>query len=80
VVLLFSDGCDTSGEAEIVPPIAELRRTVRRLYWINPMQARLQRGGLVSSSPLMAAKSYIDGQISGDSLRSLETLARVMAR
>jgi len=80
VVLLFSDGCDTSSAQELMEPLAAMRKQVRRVFWINPMQARLQRGGLVSSSPLMAGKSYIDGQISGDSLRSLASLARTLSR
>lgn len=80
VVLLFSDGCDCCAPDEMIPPFEELRRNVRRIFWVNPMKARLERGGLESSSPIMAARSFIDGQVSGDSLRALETLARVMSR
>lgn len=80
VVLLFSDGCDCCGGDEVIRPVATLRRYVRRLYWVNPMQARLESIGMTSTSPLMAAKSYIDGCISGDSLRSLESLARIITR
>ncbi len=80
VVLLFSDGCDTCSADEVIAPISELKRYVRRLYWINPMQARLEHMGMQSSSPLMQAKSYIDGCISGDSLRSLEGLSRIISR
>lgn len=80
VALLFSDGCDTCSGDEVVPEVATLKRFVRRLYWVNPMQARLEGAGLTSASPLMAAKSYIDGCVSGDSLRSLEKLARVITR
>lgn len=80
VVLIFSDGCDTTAVDEMIPPFEHMARAVRRIYWINPMKARLDKAQLISSSPLMAAKSYIDGQICGDSLRSLEALARVLSR
>ncbi len=78
VVLLISDGCDVSLEDEIVAPVRELRQKVRKVFWINPIEARLQRAGLKSSSPLMHASAYIDEIVSGDSLHSLERLARLL--
>ncbi len=80
VVLLMSDGCDTSGVDEIIGPLGDIRRRVRRVFWVNPVQARLERANMVSSSPLSLASQFIDGQISGDSIKSLEQLARVLSR
>ena len=80
VVLLMSDGCDTSDVDEIMSPLSDIRRRVRRVYWINPIQARLERANMTSSSPLSLASQFIDGQISGDSIKSLEQLARVLSR
>lgn len=79
VVLLISDGCDISEPDELLEPMRELRATGRKLFWINPMQERLERAGLVSSSPLMGSESYIDEFVSGDSLQSLERLARLLS-
>lgn len=80
VVLLFSDGCDTCEPDEIIAPLREMKRHVRRIYWVNPMQARLEAAGMRSASPLMGARCSIDGCVSGDSLRSLESLARMITR
>lgn len=80
VILLMSDGCDTCQAEEILAPLGDIRRRVRKLYWINPIQARLERINLISTSPLNEAKEFIDGQISGDSIQSLQKLARLLSR
>ncbi|GJM02806.1 MAG: VWA domain-containing protein [Rhodomicrobium sp.] len=79
VVLLFTDGCDTSPPEELRKPLRELRANVRRVFWINPLRERLLKSGLTSSSPLAAASGAIDAQLSGDSFRSLAALARVLS-
>lgn len=79
VVLLMTDGCDTSPVEELRRPIADLKSAVRKLYWVNPLKARLNEAGLASASPLSELRCSIDAEVSGDSFRSLEKLARVLS-
>lgn len=79
IVLLMSDGCDTSPAEEVARPLRHLRRDVRKVFWVNPLRERLLQMGLTSSSPLAASGSAIDAEVSGDSLRSLSRLARLLS-
>ncbi len=79
VVLLMTDGCDTTPVSELQRPIADLKSAARKLYWVNPLKERLNQAGLCSASPLSELRCSIDAEVSGDSFRSLEKLARVLS-
>ena len=76
VVVVLSDGWDR-GEPELLEAeMARLRRSAHRLVWLNPLAAHpgfepLARG-------MRAAVPHTDELLAGNSLASLEELARIL--
>jgi uncharacterized protein with von Willebrand factor type A (vWA) domain len=74
VVLLVSDGWDRGDPALISRELARLRRSCRRLIWLNPLL------GSASYQPLtrgmQAALPHVDDFLPAHNLASLEDLAR----
>lgn len=74
VVLIISDGWDRGDPAQLVRELARLRRSCRRLVWLNPLL------GSVNYEPLTrgmrAALPLVDDFLPAHNLVSLEQLAR----
>ena len=73
VVLIVSDGWDRGDPAALARELARVRRSCRRLVWLNPLL------GSVNYEPLtrgmQAALPYIDDFLPAHNLASLEQLA-----
>jgi hypothetical protein len=77
-VVLLSDGWDRGEPDELAAELGRLRRCAHELIWLNPHKARdgyepLTRG-------MVAALPHLDAFLAGNSLRSLEELARRLER
>lgn len=74
VVLIVSDGWDRGDPALLARELARVRRSCRRLIWLNPLL------GSASYEPLtrgmQAALRYVDDFLPAHNLASLEQLAR----
>lgn len=78
VVLVLSDGLDRGDPALLGREMAHLRRSCRRLLWLNPLL------GLDGYQPLaggmQAALPWVDGFLAVHNLESLERLAGELRR
>jgi uncharacterized protein with von Willebrand factor type A (vWA) domain len=77
VVVLLSDGWDRGDPEQLAAEIARLRRSAHALVWLNPLAAApgyepLTRG-------MVAALPHVDHLLAGNSIRSLEELAELLA-
>ena len=77
IVVILSDGWDRGDPAEMAEQMARLKRTAHRVVWVNPLKAG--PGYEPTARGMAAALPYIDEFLEGHSLRSLETLADVLA-
>jgi len=76
VVVLLSDGWDRGDPDELAEEMARLRRCARRLVWLNPLKAHPDYEPLTRG--MRAALPHVDDFLAGNSLASLEQLARVL--
>jgi hypothetical protein len=76
VVVILSDGWDRGDPEELAGEMARLRRSAHRLVWLNPLAASPDYEPLARG--MMAAVPYADRLLPGNSLASLEELARVL--
>jgi uncharacterized protein len=76
VVVILSDGWDR-GEPELLEAeMARLRRSAHRLVWLNPLASHPDFEPLTRG--MRAAVPHTDELLSGNSLASLEELARIL--
>ncbi len=77
VVVVLSDGWDR-GEAEVLgEQMARLRRVTHELIWVNPLKA--SPGYAPLAAGMAAALPHVDRFVAGNSYRSLEDLADILA-
>jgi hypothetical protein len=76
VVVILSDGWDRGDPAELGAEMARLRRSAHRVVWLNPLAASPDYEPLARG--MMAAVPYADRLLPGNSLASLQELARVL--
>lgn len=76
VVVILSDGWDRGDPAELGAEMARLRRSAYQVVWLNPLAASPDYEPLARG--MMAAVPYADRLLPGNSLASLEELARVL--
>ena len=76
VIVILSDGWDR-GEPELLEAeMARLRRSAHRLVWLNPLAAHPDFEPLTRG--MRAAVPHTDELLAGNSLASLEELARIL--
>jgi uncharacterized protein with von Willebrand factor type A (vWA) domain len=78
VVVLFSDGFDTHGAADLSAQLAPLHDSVRGLIWANPLLARYADDEALDG-PLAAASQHLDHVVEANTLASLEALGTILA-
>jgi uncharacterized protein with von Willebrand factor type A (vWA) domain len=76
VVVVLSDGWDRGDPAQLEAEMARLRRSARRLVWLNPLAAHPDFEPLTRG--MRAAVPYTDELLAGNSLASLEELACIL--
>ncbi|MDX6566810.1 MAG: uncharacterized protein QOE10_2472, partial [Gaiellales bacterium] len=77
VVLIVSDGWEREGTELVTREMARLARAAYAVVWVNPLKGDPRYQPLAGG--MRAALPYIDRFISGHNVRSLETLAAVLA-
>jgi len=77
VVVVLSDGWDRGDPARLGAEMARLHRVARRVVWANPLKA--SPGYLPVARGMAAALPWVDDFVEGHTLRSLETLAVIVA-
>ena len=77
LVVILSDGWDRGDPAGMAEQMTRLKRTAHRVVWVNPLKAG--PGYEPTARGMAAALPHIDEFLEGHSLRSLETLADVLA-
>ena len=77
VVLIVSDGWERDGHRARAREMARLSRAAYAVVWVNPLKGDPRYQPLAGG--MRAALPYIDRFISGHNVRSLETLAAVLA-
>ena len=77
VVLLISDGWDRGDPQLLGDEILRLQRNAHRLIWLNPLLG--SPGYEPMTRGMMAALPYVDDFRSVHNLKSLDTLAAVLA-
>lgn len=75
-VVVLSDGWDRGDPAVLAEQARRLQRVAHRLIWVNPLVAT--PGFAPLARGMAAALPHIDALVEGHSLRSLESLARVI--
>ncbi len=73
VVIIVSDGWERDDPAQLAREMATLRRSCRRLIWLDPLAGR--PGFEPSTQGLVAALPYVDEFVACANLASLEHLA-----
>jgi hypothetical protein len=76
-VVVVSDGWDRGDTDVLGEQMARLQRVAHRIIWANPLKAR--PGFAPVAGGMAAALPHVDQLVEGHSLRSLETLAEVIA-
>jgi uncharacterized protein with von Willebrand factor type A (vWA) domain len=76
IVVILSDGWDRGDPEQLSAEIERLRRSARRLVWLNPLAAHAEYEPLTRG--MQAAIPYVDELLAGNSLKSLQHLADVM--
>jgi uncharacterized protein with von Willebrand factor type A (vWA) domain len=74
VVLVLSDGWDSGDPAELGATMAELRRRVSRVFWLNPLAG--SPGYRPETRGMVAALPHVDVFASAHNLESLRVLVR----
>jgi uncharacterized protein len=77
VVLIVSDGWERDRNELVTREMAKLSRAAYAVVWVNPLKGDPRYQPLAGG--MRAALPYIDRFISGHNVRSLETLAAVLA-
>lgn len=77
VVLIVSDGWERDGTELVTREMAKLSRAAYAVVWVNPLKGDPRYQPLAGG--MRAALPYIDRFLSGHNVRSLETLAAVLA-
>jgi hypothetical protein len=77
IVVLLSDGWDRGDPDVLAREMARLGRVAHRVVWVNPLKA--SPGYAPLTRGMVAALPHVDRFIEGHSLRSLESLAEVVA-
>ena len=76
--MILSDGWDRGDPDLLAAEMARLRRSAHRLVWLNPLAAHPDYAPLTRG--MRAAIPYADHLLAGNSLASLEELARSWRR
>jgi hypothetical protein len=76
VVVILSDGWDRGDPEQLDVEMARLRRAAHRLVWLNPLAAHPDYEPLTRG--MRAAVPHTDELLAGNSLASLEELARIL--
>ncbi len=76
VVVILSDGWDRGDPELLDAEMARLRRSAHRLVWLNPLAAHPDFEPLTRG--MRAAVPHTDELLAGNSLASLEELARIL--
>jgi uncharacterized protein len=76
VVVLLSDGWDRGDPIELHNEVARLARCAHRLIWLNPLKAHPDYEPLTRG--MQSALPHVDHFRAGNSLQSLEELARLL--
>jgi uncharacterized protein with von Willebrand factor type A (vWA) domain len=77
IVVILSDGWDRGDPALLAEEMARLRRTARRVIWLNPLKA--QPGYQPLTRGMQAALPFSDAFLPAESIHSLEQLGDVLA-
>jgi uncharacterized protein len=77
VVVIVSDGWERDDPALLAREMARLARAAYAVVWVNPLKGRA--GYQPLSGGIRAALPFVDRFLPGHNLRSLETLAGVLA-
>lgn len=77
VVVLLSDGWERGDTAELGEQMERLHRVTHELIWVNPLKA--SPGYEPLAAGMAAALPHIDRFVPGNSFRSLEELASILA-
>jgi uncharacterized protein with von Willebrand factor type A (vWA) domain len=77
VVLIVSDGWEREGSELVAREMARLSRAAYALVWVNPLKGDPRYQPLAGG--MRAALPFIDRFVSGHNVRSLESLAVVLA-
>jgi uncharacterized protein len=77
VVLIVSDGWERDGNELVAREMARLSRAAYAVIWVNPLKGDPRYQPLAGG--MRAALPFVDRFISGHNVRSLETLASVIA-
>ncbi len=75
-VVMLSDGWDRGDPTVLGEQVRRLQRVAHRLIWVNPLMAT--PGFAPLARGMAAALPHLDALVEGHSLRSLESLARVI--
>jgi len=78
VVVVLSDGWDRGDPALMARAMARLRLLAHRILWVNPLAAASEYQPLARG--MAAALPYLDLLVPGESVRSLEEVARILSR
>jgi hypothetical protein len=76
IVVVLSDGWDRGDPDELAAEMARLRRCAHRVVWLNPLAADPRYEPLTRG--MQAALPHVDHLLPGNSIASLEALARLM--
>jgi uncharacterized protein with von Willebrand factor type A (vWA) domain len=76
VVVILSDGWDRGDPELLEAEMGRLRRSAHRLVWLNPLAAHPDFEPLARG--MRAAVPHTDELLAGNSLASLEELARIL--
>jgi uncharacterized protein len=76
VIVVLSDGWDRGDPELLEAEMARLRRSAHRLVWLNPLAAHPDFEPLTRG--MRAAIPHTDALLAGNSLASLEELARIL--
>lgn len=77
VVVILSDGWDRGDPAELAEQMERLQRVTHELIWVNPLKAT--EGYAPLAAGMAAALPHVDKFVAGNSYRSLEDLAAILA-
>lgn len=77
VVVILSDGWERGDAAELGEQMARLHRITHELVWVNPLKA--SPGYEPLAAGMAAALPHVDRFVPGNSYRSLEQLAEILA-
>lgn len=77
VVVILSDGWDRGEADELAEQMERLHRVTHQLIWVNPLKA--SPGYAPLAAGMAAALPHVDTFVSGNTYRSIETLAGILS-